>query len=75
MELIVTTEAARTMLMIRKDELYSMLESGEIPAFKIGNAWKIPKSTLEKFVVERANEEARLRRLAAKGGTEDDEVN
>ena len=38
------------------------LERGEIPAYKEGRYWKVPKETLQKHIEERAMKEARERR-------------
>lgn len=71
MELIVTAETARSLLKIRKDELYKMLESGELPAFRVGNAWKIPGKLLEQYVEERAMRETLERRSRDEKGRTD----
>ncbi len=37
-------------LNIGKNTLYTLLNSGEINAFKIGKVWKIPKKSVEEYV-------------------------
>ena len=60
-KLICTPSEAAEMLSIGIDHLYRLLESGEIPAFKVGTHWKIPIATLKEYVIERAIAEARKR--------------
>ena len=71
--LIIDVEETSGLLRCRKAEVYELLESGELPAYREGSRWKIPLSTLERYVEERAISEARARRLAAKG-EEDEEA-
>ena len=37
-------------LNIGRNTMYRLLQSGKIPAFRIGNRWKIPESSITKFI-------------------------
>lgn len=50
---IMTVAQVRTALGIGRVGVYKLLESGQIKSFKIGHAYKIPKSALINFI--RAN--------------------
>lgn len=43
-------------LYIGKNRVYELLDSGELPGFRIGRVWKIPKEGLKKFVLKNAFE-------------------
>ena len=47
---IMRFEEAMEFLNIGKNTLYTLLNSGEINAFKIGKVWKIPKKSVEEYV-------------------------
>lgn len=59
------TEAANT-LKIKTETMLQLLESGEIPAMRMGRNWKVPVKSLERYIMERAEKEAKARREAAK---------
>ncbi len=59
-------EAAK-MLRLDSKEMCRRLQSGEIPAYRDGRNWKIPKTLLVKYVEDKAMEEAKSR----KEGTHD----
>lgn len=58
---ISATETARV-LGISKETTLRLLEFGEIPAVRMGRNWLVPVKSLEKWLCDRANEEARGRR-------------
>lgn len=37
-------------LYIRKSTFYKLVNSGELPAFRIGKLWRVPKSGLQDFI-------------------------
>ena len=37
-------------LYIGKSTFYKLVNSGELPAFRIGKLWRVPKSGLQEFV-------------------------
>jgi len=60
--MIITPRDTAKLLKTNMNEVYRLLERGEIPAFKIGSTWKIPIGKLEEYVMTRAEEESRQRR-------------
>ena len=42
--------------------ILAQLQSGEIPAYKEGRYWKVPKTALQKYIEEKAIREAEIRR-------------
>lgn len=48
---ILTVNQVRHVLGIGRTAVYRLLESNEIHCFKIGNAYKIPKTSLEAFII------------------------
>ncbi len=49
---ILTIEELCGILMIGKNLAYRLLTEKKIRAFRIGKKWKIPKSSVEKFIIE-----------------------
>lgn len=47
---IMRFEEVMEFLNVGKNTLYTLLNSGEINAFKIGKVWKIPKKSVEEYV-------------------------
>ena len=45
-------------LKIGRSVSYRLLRSGDIPGFKIGRAWKIPKEGLDKYIREQSGVKA-----------------
>ncbi|MFL0250129.1 helix-turn-helix domain-containing protein [Clostridium neuense] len=41
-------------LSIGKNTAYEILNSGEINAFKTGRIWKIPKLSIEKYILKKS---------------------
>lgn len=41
-------------LIVGKNRIYELLESGSLPGFRIGRVWKIPKKSLEEYVLNNA---------------------
>lgn len=39
-------------LNIGRNTMYKLLQNGKISAFRIGNRWKIPESSITKFINE-----------------------
>lgn len=54
---IMTVAQVRTALAIGRVGVYKLLESGQIKSFKIGHAYKIPKSALVNFIQANCSEE------------------
>lgn len=47
---ILTVEEVMELLNIGKNTAYSLLESGEIRAFRIGRMWKIPRKSVYDYI-------------------------
>jgi excisionase family DNA binding protein len=52
---ILTVEDIMELLNIGKNTAYSLLESGEIKAFRIGRMWKIPRKSVYEYIEKRVN--------------------
>ena len=53
---LLTPEECIEILQVGKNQVYSLLISGEIKAFKIGaRKWKIPKESLILYIRKKAN--------------------
>lgn len=50
---IMRFEEVMEFLNIGKNTLYTLLNNGEINAFKIGKVWKIPKKSVEEYITEK----------------------
>lgn len=60
--IVCTASEAASVLGMRKDTVLRLLEMGDIPAYREGKNWSIPKSLLQKYVEERALKEAQERK-------------
>lgn len=60
--LVLSTDETATALKLSRETVTQMLKRGEIPAYKDGNAWKVPVSLLIKAIEARAIEETEARR-------------
>ena len=49
-EELITIEQVMAILKIGKNTAYRLLEDNEIEAFRIGNKWKIPRSSVYKYI-------------------------
>jgi len=49
---IITVEELCEILKIGKNGAYDLLNSGQIKAMRIGRIWKIPKTNVEKFILQ-----------------------
>ena len=49
-EELITIEEVMKILKIGKNTAYRLLEDKEIEAFRIGNKWKIPRSSVYKYI-------------------------
>jgi len=53
---IITVEELMDILKIGKNAAYQLLNNGKIPAFRIGRVWKIPRNSLDDFILSSAIE-------------------
>lgn len=51
---ILSVEDLMDALKIGKNASYQLLNEGAIPAFKIGRVWKIPRASLDEFIINSA---------------------
>lgn len=49
-EELITVDEVMKILKIGKNTAYRLLEDNEIEAFRIGNKWKIPRSSVYKYI-------------------------
>ena len=61
--LVVTPQEAAEMLATSPNNIYPLLESGDIPAYRQGSFWKIPVHSLKEYVISKAFNESKERRL------------
>ena len=47
---VLTITELREVLKIGRNAAYDLLNSGAIPAFRIGRNWKIPKEAVKKYI-------------------------
>lgn len=67
--LVYTAQEAAKALKTDNGSFNKRLENGEIPAYKEGRYWKVPKSLLNRYIEEVAIREAEERRKTQKGET------
>ena len=51
---LITIDELCAMLMIGRGRAYELLNEKQIPAFKIGDVWKIPKRGVEVYILEQS---------------------
>lgn len=56
MPLVLSAREAAIELKMRQADMLRLLETGEIPAYKVGRNWKVPVSVLEEYVRRRSFE-------------------
>lgn len=52
---ILTVEEACDALRMGYNAMYDLLNEGKLRAYKNGRVWRIPKKSLEKYILESAN--------------------
>lgn len=50
---ILTVEEMMEALYIGRNFAYKLLNSGEIKGFRIGRSWRIPRSSIEEFIIKK----------------------
>lgn len=60
--LVYSANEAAKALKIRPEKMGDMLSSGEIPAYRDGTGWKIPKTLLQAAIESKAIKEAKERK-------------
>lgn len=66
-ETIMTVEELMETLRIGKNAVYRLLNEGLIQAFRIGRVWKIPRNSIDDFIITSAGKSSRY----AMGGNKD----
>lgn len=64
--LVYTAEEAAKALKTDHESVAAMLKRGEIPAYREGRNWKVPKTLLAAYAENRAIEEAKERKRQAR---------
>ena len=52
---ILTLDELCEALLVGRNQAYTLLNTHIIKAFKIGKSWKIPKISVEKYILEQIN--------------------
>lgn len=52
---LITIEELCEVLMIGRNAAYKLLTSGKIKSFRIGRVWKIPRDSIQTYIVEQSN--------------------
>lgn len=48
---ILTVKEVAEILMIGKNQVYDLLQTGAVKAFRIGRIWKIPRLSVEEYIL------------------------
>jgi excisionase family DNA binding protein len=62
---VMNVEQAARYLGVSPDTLYKYLSEGKLPAFKLGNRWRLKKSTLDRWMEKQSKARNSKRRVAA----------
>ena len=57
---ILTTKETCELLKTKRVSLYKLIKSGELPAFKMGRAWKFERTAIEAWITGRLEESNKL---------------
>jgi len=60
---VLSPEEVSKILNVNQWTIYRMINSGEIPAFKVGNQWRIKEEDLNKWISNRTNINIELKKL------------
>ena len=52
---VITVEEACEILNLGRNSMYRLLKNGEITAFQCGSTWKIPKASIEEFIIKKCS--------------------
>lgn len=47
---LMTVHDVCEILMVGKNRIYELLQSGKLEGFRVGRIWKIPKASLENYI-------------------------
>ena len=51
---LITIDELCELLMIGRNAAYKLLTSGKIKSFKIGRVWKIPRDSVQSYILEQS---------------------
>lgn len=51
---LISVEELSSILSIGRNAAYALLRNKQIKAFRIGNRWKIPRSSIELYILKRS---------------------
>ena len=54
---ILTVEEVADILYVGKNTVYSLLQSGDLRAFRIGKSWRIPRFCIDEYIIEKSKAE------------------
>ena len=52
---LITIDELCELLMIGRNAAYKLLTSGKIKSFKIGRIWKIPRESIQTYIMKQSN--------------------
>lgn len=64
-KLILSPAEVAESLSTSPNTILAAIQSGEIPAYREGRNWKVPKASLQQYVIDRAAKESAERRRTA----------
>lgn len=50
---ILTVQEVMDLLYVGKNTVYELLQSGALKGFRLGRCWRIPKTALEDFIIQK----------------------
>ena len=59
---ILTTKEACALLKTKRLTLYKLVKAGDIPAFRMGRAWKFERTAIETWIKKRLQESNKTRK-------------
>lgn len=54
---ILTVEDICELLFVGRNRVYELLNDGSLKGFRVGRTWRIPKKSLETYIVQRCRKE------------------
>ncbi len=51
---ILTIDEVCDILLVGRGRVYAMLREKELPGFRVGEVWKIPKKGVEEFILQQS---------------------
>ena len=54
---ILTVENICELLFVGRNRVYELLNDGSLKGFRVGRTWRIPKASLETYIIQRCRTE------------------